>query len=201
MRTHRFLFPDPFTNSTGGARITGAGEVDQDGYHFAGGTGLELPVEAGLAVYTIVLSFQLETLAPPTGDGFGKLIDWRGGTSDSGLYVGPNGSLELIPASGSAELDAAPGTVELSPVHLVLTRDAGELVTLYVNGLQVGTLDDAAADFEIGTAVRFFQDDDMPAEAGPENPAGVCDSITIHDRALSAAEVQLLEGLIALDLM
>jgi streptogramin lyase len=149
---------------------------------FARGGGLLLAPAAGVVdtgEYTIELLFRLDRLG-----GWRKLIDFEGGTADSGLYS-CDGRLNLFPAA----LASRPTIERGSYAHVVLTRDTSETVAGYVDGVrQFAFLDaDGLALIDGNDTLRFFSDDSETS--GRESSGGAVSLIRLYDGPLTESEV------------
>ncbi|MEP7269951.1 MAG: LamG-like jellyroll fold domain-containing protein [Acidobacteriota bacterium] len=131
-------------------------------------------------VYTIVVLFSLDEVS-----GFRRILDFKHGTVDDGLYVF-DGKLAFFPRSDGLNTAIAANTY----VQVVLTRDAGKNFTGYVNGVQVLSFVDTAdlAVLDSFNQLRFFRDNESNGP-GDESSAGSVARIRLYDCAFSAAEV------------
>jgi hypothetical protein len=149
---------------------------------FPEGNGVALLPTTGVipsAAYTIVILFRLDSVG-----GYRKLLDFKSGTSDNGLYVLDGDLVFYNQAFGSGGPIAAGAYVEVA-----LTRDVTGEVAGYVDGTQAISFADSAGDGIIGAsnALRFFQDD---SETGfVEASAGAVARIRLFDTALSPSEI------------
>jgi hypothetical protein len=157
--------------------------IDRTVLSFSGRGGLSLPASqiVGPDGYTIELVFRFDEV-----DRFRKIIDFKDGSADSGLYV-QDRCLTFFPKD--------PGTstaIELNTyAQVVLTRDASQRVVGYVDGVHQFGFGDAAGIAEIAseTTLRFFVDD---SETGREYSGGAVTQIRLYDRALAEDEVAAL---------
>lgn len=146
--------------------------------------GLLLQPTAGVIptnIYTIVMLFRFDTVS-----GWKRVLDFKAGASDNGLYL-LNGALYLYPsASGPASAVLASNWVQV-----VLTRDAAKTVVGYVNGVQQFTFTDSADNAVISgaNALRFFKDDNSSSEEGPGEVA----RIRLYAAPMTPAQVALLD--------
>jgi len=125
-------------------------------------------------VYTIIIQFRFSTIT-----GYRRLIDFKNGTVDEGLYT-LNGALHFYNISGGVEPLVQPDVF----VQVMLTRDRQKRVCGYVNGrLQFSFTDEGdEAVINNGDTLRFFRDD------GPtEQSAGAVARIRIYSGALIVA--------------
>jgi hypothetical protein len=148
---------------------------------FARGSGLSL-VPAARVIdgreYTIELPFRLRHLG-----GWRKIIDFRNGSDDSGLYS-CDGRLNFF-ATGLA----SPATIEAgSYVHVVLTRDTSARVVGCVNGARQFSFRDTGelAVIDANDTLRVFSDD---AETNGEYSGGAVSRIRLYDGPLTWNEV------------
>ncbi len=132
--------------------------------------------------YTIVLLFRLDTTS-----GYRKLVDFKNGTSDSGLYV-LSSNLRLYPVASGTGAPITDGTY----VQVALTRDSSKNVIGYVNGVEQFNFSDTSDYGLIDTAntLRFFIDDNS---TGGEESAGAAARIRLYDGPLNAAQVAALD--------
>ncbi|MGH7152112.1 MAG: LamG-like jellyroll fold domain-containing protein, partial [Planctomycetota bacterium] len=159
---------------------------DLDVLHFPEGSGLSLsPVTAVLpqGAYSVAILFRFEDVS-----GFRKILDFKSGTSDLGLYVYYGDLVFFNLANGSG----AP----VSPnqwVQVVLTRDALGNSAGYVDGAPQIQFPDTEGDALAGEEdeFRLFQDD--VETSGSEASAGSVARIRVFDFPLSPAQVPLLD--------
>jgi hypothetical protein len=133
--------------------------------------------------YTIVITARIATQP-----GYSKLVDFSNGTVDAGFYEHDH-TAQFYPNAGSAATVFAPNAY----FQLALVRDAGGVVTSYVNGTQATSNPDAVNQYGVISAantLRFFVDDSTTS--GAEATAGAVSRIQLYNTALSAAEVQAL---------
>ncbi|MGC3957430.1 MAG: hypothetical protein QM813_05555 [Verrucomicrobiota bacterium] len=143
--------------------------------------GLRLQPTAGVIptnVYTLVMLFRLDQT-----NGFRRLVDFKAGTSNNGLYVN-NGQLYLYPAVQAPTATIAAGNY----VQVVLTRD-GSIMTCYVNGVQQFSFTDSS-NYGVISAneLRFFKDDGATEESG-----GAVARIRLYAAAMPPAQIALLD--------
>jgi concanavalin A-like lectin/glucanase superfamily protein len=134
--------------------------------------------EMAPGAYTIVVLFRIS--AP---EGFVRLIDFKNGTADTGLYS-QEGYLSFY------NLAAGPAaTIGSTFVQVVLTRGADGTVSGYVDGAQQFTFTDTTSQAVISNdTLRFFQDN-TSGGAGFEASPGAVARIRLYDKALTATEV------------
>lgn len=174
---HLYTFNGTYADALGGAdMVGGGGTLGATSYTFGINEGLSLGEQLG-SVYTIDMVMTFDTHS-----GWQKIIDFKDRTSDSGLYTS-DGNWNFY-----RTLLSAPAPADGVAARVTLTRDAGSLVSLYVNGALTGTFLDSGniATFE-GKGAFFFMDD--MTNARPEAAAGNVDYIATFDRALTASEV------------
>ena len=189
-QTHWYQFNSSYADTQGGPSLVDSGGVLGNGtYSFAPNQGLTLTGAVSANVYTIDLTFSFGPKA-----NWSKIADFNSGSVDAGWYRFGT-SLEICACS--PKIDSAPGAfVDDQSVRVTLTRDAGNLVTQYVNGTVAGSYLDTSGVFSVSqptNQVRFFIDD--AATGGSEAAAGVVSRIVIFDSALSASEVATLTPL------
>jgi Ca2+-binding RTX toxin-like protein len=152
---------------------------------FSRGTGLSLSPAAGAIdshEYTIEVLFRFRHL-----EGWRKIVDFKKGSDDSGLYT-LSGHLNFYP-----EATAPAATVDVNTfAQVVLTRDASGVVVGYVDGMRQfrfrDTRDLAVIDAE--DTLRFFKDDRLTN--GNEYSGGAVSRIRLYDGPLTANEVSAL---------
>jgi subtilisin len=156
-------------------------------------TVLRFPLHSGLAVspstvvpnggYSIVALIKLDVVS-----GYKRVLDFKNGTADYGLYV-QNGKLYFYPAAtGSAAVVPA-----ATYVQVVLTRNAAsKQVVGYVNGAQQFSFTDTSDHGVISAAnaLRLFKDD-----LNTEESAGSLARLRLYDGPLTASQVAALEWL------
>ncbi len=130
--------------------------------------------------YSIVMLFRFNDVSS-----YKRIIDFKNGTSDRGLY-NYSGKLHFYSSATGNTTAIAAGTY----VQVVLTRDALKNVVGYLNGVQEFSFADTGDDALIDAAdtLRFFKDD------GGESSAGAVARIRLYDGALTANEVAALDG-------
>jgi hypothetical protein len=171
-----------------GAGTNAFGTDDING-HVA--TDLSFPQDNGLSlsptvvdfpspdIYSVVMYFKFATT-----DGYRRILDFKNGTEDRGLYS-LNGILDFYGDNGGSSVTITPGVY----AQVVLT-DAGGQVTGYVNGVQQFTFDDTSSmDATIDdNTLRFFQDNTSGGATG-EDSAGSVARIRVYNGVLSASDV------------
>lgn len=145
-------------------------------YTFGANQGLTLPFAS--PVYSIDISFSFDTTS-----GFRKILDFKGLTSDEGLY-NLNGTLDYFNFAGGPTVQIPAGTI----VDARLTRDATGLVTGYVNGVSQFSFIDSTNSAVALSSLAFFMDDSHTGLR--EASSGFVDSIIVSD-SLSTSAVPL----------
>ncbi|MBV5275091.1 MAG: IPTL-CTERM sorting domain-containing protein [Lamprocystis purpurea] len=150
---------------------------------FPRGNGLQLAPTTGVttsSTYTIVL---LARLLDTTN--FRRYIDFKNGSSDTGLY---NSSGRLV-FYDFAQGAGTPITAN-SYRQVVITRDVTATVVGYVDGVQQFTFNDSGGGGIItANTLRFFVDD---ATVSGEDSAGAVARIRVFDTALTPDQVAAL---------
>lgn len=129
--------------------------------------------------YTVELVFRFDRI-----DGYRKIIDFRDGLSDTGLYSF-DGCLSFFD-----EATASRRTIEADRyVHVALVRDAVGTVIGYVDGVARLSFSDhgGLAAFGSGAAMRFFGDD--VETRGRESSSGAVARIRLYDGPIGADAV------------
>lgn len=144
--------------------------------------GLELQPTASVVPsnsYTMVLLFRLDQT-----NNYRRLIDFKAGTSDYGLYVN-SGRLYFYPSAQAAAPNIAAGQY----VQVVLTRD-GATVVGYVNGVQQFSFTDSSGYGIISGSsdLRFFKDN-----TAADDSSGAVARLRLFAAAMPAAQVALLD--------
>jgi hypothetical protein len=129
--------------------------------------------------YTVELVFRFDRV-----DGYRKIIDFRDGLSDTGLY-GLDGCLSFFDEATASRRTIQAGRF----VHVVLVRDAATTVTGYVDGVAQLSFPDRGglAAFASGAALRFFGDD--VETGGQESSSGAVALIRVYDGPIGADAV------------
>ena len=157
--------------------------IDRTVLSFSGHGGLALSPATAVVyrnVYTIELLFRFDRV-----DGFRKLVDFKDGSVDDGLYV-LDGCLNFVPRNERAST----GLERHSYVQVVLTRDSSERVVGYVDAVRQFAFHDAAGLAEIAPGtLRFFADD---SRTRVQYSNGAVTQIRLYDRALTAGEIAAL---------
>jgi hypothetical protein len=176
--------PDLVEVEKGSSVFTADGGTGVTVLRFAGGRGLALAPTTHVirsSGYTIEVLFRFDLLA-----GFRKVIDFKNGSTDDGLYV-LDGCLTFVPK----EQDALTRIGSDSYVQVVLTRDAADRVVGYVDGVRQFAFRDRGGLAKVGgsDSLRFFVDD---VTTTGEWSSGAVSQIRLFDQALTANEVALL---------
>jgi len=176
--------PDLVEVERGSSVFTVDGRTGTTVLRFAGGGGLALAPTTrvvGSSEYTIEVLFRLDLLT-----GYRKIIDFREGAADAGLYL-LDGCLTFFPREQGALTKIGSN----SYVQIVLTRDAADRVVGYVDGVRQFAFNDRGGLAKVGGSdgLRFFVDD---ATTTGEHSSGSVSQIRLFDQALTANEVALL---------
>ena len=177
----------PGTNTFDTATVDGTSRTV---LRFPEGNGLRLSRTTDVipnGTYTMGALFELDQV-----DSFKRIIDFKNGTSDNGLYL-QNGLLRFFPeaAQGTTRVDAT------NYVQVVLTRNAAGRVAGYVNGISQFSFSDTANHAVINgnDTLRFFKDN-VSGGSGGEHSAGSVARIRLYGKALSADQVATLDRLV-----
>jgi hypothetical protein len=163
------------------ARDSVFGDAGRTVLTFAPGTGLSLSPTTGVIdaeEYTIEIVFRFGLI-----DGWRKIVDFKDGTDDSGLY-----SFFGCPSFFPIAI-ATRAAIEADPyVQVVLTRDASEMVVGYVDGVRRFSFRDTEglAVINDNDTLRFFVDD---AQTTGESSGGGVSRIRLYDGPLTGNEV------------
>jgi hypothetical protein len=164
--------------------------VERQVLTFPRGGGLSLAT-AGLvdsSAHSVVMTFRLDRRP-----GYRRLLDFKRGTSDNGLYD-LNGRAVLY-LDGHLAISQSP-VIGSSYVQVVLTSEAapgGLRESVYVNGAPVAS-GTAPKDFGLASGTLRFFKDNVSGGAGDEEAAGAVACIVVYDGILSADEVQQVAG-------
>jgi hypothetical protein len=176
--------PNAFTTEAGAWTWTGASSGP--------GIGLRLPTADLLDSYesfSIGIVFKFSNVGAP--DDYRKIIDFKNGTSDDGLYF-TNGGLTAFDSTADPANPVAGSFTANQTVALVFTRHSEGQVNVYANGsttpLITHTVPNNAFLFSQGTSgtLRFFVDDNLGSEY---SPAGAVYDIRVWDGVLSSGQV------------
>ena len=176
--------PDLVEVEKGSSAFTADGTTGVTVLRFAGGRGLALSPTTHVirsSGYSIEILFRFDLL-----DGYRKVIDFKNGSADDGLYV-LDGCLIFFPKEQDALTRIGPD----SYVQIVLTRDDADRVVGYVDGVRQFAFDDPGGLAKVGgsDSLRFFVDD---VTTTGEWSSGAVSQIRMFDQALTANEVALL---------
>ena len=139
--------------------------------------------------YTIVVLFELNEIGDKESR-FRRILDFKNGTSDSGLYV-EDGRLSFYRQG----IGSVKGTTPIAAdryVQVVVTRDASGVVRGYVDGAEQFSFDDSVSQSAViggNNTLRFFKDDTI------EHSAGSVARIRLFGSALSGTDVGALDRL------
>jgi hypothetical protein len=174
-------------NSAGtGATLTNdGGTLTGSGITFGLNQGPIISGLGALSAYTIDMTFTLDALNGPRGNGYVKLIDFSNLASDSGYYS-YRGQLDAYPLALSDNVVFTAG----DPVRLTLSRDDTGLITAYINDIQIYAQSDptdrAATAITGLNPLTFFTDDFATGQG--EASSGSVDYIRIFDTAVTPGE-------------
>ena len=181
--THLYELNNSFADTLGGPSLADfGGTLGASSYGFGANQGLTVDNAVGQDVYTIDTSFAFDVTA-----GYRRIVDFKGGASDTGLY-NLSTALNFYNINTGANGAFANG----QQVRVTLTRDAADTFSGYVNGALQFSFNDAGglAKFDtVNNTARFFRDDNA---VGGEASAGSVDYIAIYSSALSAQEIAAL---------
>jgi len=186
-----YEFADTLASSVGGPSLTNLGAVGfttalVDGrerrvLRFGANNGVALNDAPGLVSanhYTVVMLFAFDDVSS-----WRRILDWRNGASDFGLYD-LNGLLYFYPRAAGAGAALTPSNY----VQVAFTRHFDNTAAGYADGAAQFTFSDGA-DAQITGPLRFFRDD------ASEASAGAVARIRIYDGVLTAAEIASLDRL------
>lgn len=125
--THAYYLNGDYSDTLAGpAAVPLGGSLVGGGYVHGLNQGLKLP--PGVVPRT---TYSIELVVTPNSvDGYRKLIDFKGRTTDSGLYLS-SGRVQFYPRGASAGVLFAPRQTS----HVVITRNQkGARVNVFVNG-------------------------------------------------------------------
>lgn len=166
---HTYDLTQSFADQNGGPALNpNGGTRTSAGYAFGADQGPTLTGALdSLSTYTIDFTVSLNANNGNRGNGFQKLVDFSSLASDTGLYD-QGGFLNFFNIATAPTATFVPGQAET----VLITRDANNLFTGYVNGVQQiqFTDTDNQAVFS-SNIIRFFQDDNATSqqESGPGN--------------------------------
>jgi hypothetical protein len=190
---HRYGLDGTFNDDLGGLALmpaNGVGVFKPGGYEFIANRGLVLPAGMPVRVYTVAITIALDELT-----GWRKLLDFKQGALDEGLYVHDRLFSFVEAVSPEIDIEAADkDTLDSSVVFTAtITRGDDGRITGYIDGRLQWSLTDSAG---VGTftvadgRAMFAVDDDI--QSGAESSSGVLREIRIWDLALTAAQVSAL---------
>ena len=151
---------------------------------FPQGNGLQLQPTTGVVAndaYAVVAQFRFDNV-----QGYRRILDFKNGTSDGGLYVLDRRLVFYPQALGGTNAPIAANTF----VQVGLTRTAAGTVTGYVNGVKQFSFDDSmtqSAVIDSNNTLRFFQDNTSGGATG-EHSAGAVARIRLYNYTLTGAE-------------
>jgi hypothetical protein len=140
--------------------------------------------EVSDSVYTVVVLFRISEPA-----GFNRLIDFKNGISDTGLYD-QGGILRFYTAAAGTSVK-----IGTTFVQVALTRASNKTVAGYVDGAKQFSFTDSSNDAVIfSSTLRFFQDNTGGGATNEASPGAVA-RIRLYNKALTASEVSGLDQL------
>jgi hypothetical protein len=152
---------------------------------FPKGGGLSVPTAGliGPIDYSVVMTVRLADISD-----YRRLLDFKGGTSDNGLYA-HDGKLDFYDNSLSpADHEGAAVLANNRYAEIALTQENFPILDQvpigYVDGAQQFTVHSLGADLTSSGVLRFFKDDTT------EDSAGGVSRIRLYDGVLSPAEVK-----------
>ena len=179
----------PGTNTFTTATVDGSSRTV---LRFPEGNGLKLSPTTGVVpnnTHTIVVLFELNEVGDDESR-FRRILDFKNGTSDSGLYV-EDGRLSFYRQG----IGSVTGTTPIPAnryVQVVVNRDASGIVRGYVDGAEQFSFDDSVSQSAViggANTLRFFKDDTI------EHSAGSVARIRLFGSALSGTDVGALDRL------
>ena len=136
-------------------------------------------------IYSIAILFKFDT-----GDTWRRIVEFKNGTGDNGLYVSPTNVLNFFNAPPNGTTAILPGTY----YQVVLTRDGSGNLMVYVDGVLQFQFSDSGNDgvMDGNNSLRFFQDNTVSGVTG-EASSGAVARIRVFDGALTAGQVGALD--------
>ena len=176
-QTHQYQLNGSLSDDLAGPALTShGGALGATGYTFAKNQGLTLNDTLG-AVYTVDLNYHFDVHG-----GWQKIIDFSNLASDAGMYtLGANYNFFPVAGYGPAPANGVDG-------RLTLTRDPSNLLSIYADGVLIGSFTDSSSLGNFGANNANFFIDDF-ATGQNEAASGFVDYIRTWDTALSADEV------------
>ena len=171
---------------------------------FPRGNGLKLSPTTNVVsngTYTLVILFELNNVGDLESR-FRRVVDFKNGTSDSGLYiekppVGPSILSFYRQGQGTASrLNSSPIGANRY-VQVMINRDQSGFVRGYVDGVQQFSFDDSSSQAAVisgKNTLRFFKDNTSGGTTG-EDSGGSVARIRLFDSALSETDVLALDRL------
>jgi hypothetical protein len=181
--THLYDLNGSYADAFGGpSLVPNSGTLNSTNYTFGMNQGLSLSnALSNNATYSILLDFSFTDL-----NGYKKIVDFQNRATDTGLY-NLNTTLNFYNVTSGPPAAFVPNLVE----RLVITRDASNQFTGYINGVQQLTFADSTSLGVFSTPttniINFFIDD---AVTNGEASAGLVDRIALYGSALTAAQVR-----------
>ena len=191
-QNHLYTLNNTYADVFGGPSLgNDGGALGASGYTFSSNQGLSLSSVLTGNTYSIAFESSLSNLFSNYGSFYRKLVDYndRASTSpDYGVYARA-GHMNVYPFGESSAVVYAENVMATT----VLTRDATNLFSAYVNGTLAFSFIDAGGRTLVtnsASIVRFFEDD--AASGYGEASPGYVNYIATWDRQLSAQEVATL---------
>ncbi|WP_223798332.1 PEPxxWA-CTERM sorting domain-containing protein [Sphingomonas nostoxanthinifaciens] len=165
------------------ANNAGTGSLGSTGITFGINQGPTITGLAPTTSYTIDMTFTLDALNGPRGNGYIKLVDFSNLASDSGFYS-HNAHFSIYPFGDSTDPVFTAGV----PVRLTLSHASDGTVAGYIDGVQLFGISDPTnrSETAITAALNFFIDD--TATASGEASSGFVDYIRIYDTPITPGE-------------
>jgi hypothetical protein len=178
--THVYRVNGSLADELGGPSLVGlGGTVGPTSYTFGVGQGLTLANALNPSVYSLELMFSFQTVS-----GSRQVVDFTDVQDSRGLRIS-DGRVHL----NGTDVNAPVVFQANQPAHFVITRDANDVFTAYVNGVVARSfLDNVGAGVirAPGQLVALFTDNPV---FGPSS-AGELFWARTYDVALTAAQVQ-----------
>ena len=180
-----YLLAGTLADARGGPALTGAGAIAAGGYTMAANDGLTMT--NGLAALDEYSIMWKGTVSRTLGaGGYGKLLDIKNRTSDTGLYS-LDGKIDVI--TTAAETFSAPNTFLDGTQHTVIfTRKAAtKVINLYIDGVLEVSKGDPLDEYIFAPNVVVLFRDELPG-AG-ETLTGLITRVAVWFREITALEV------------
>lgn len=185
--THIYdLTSGSYSDQYSGPSIVGhGGTLTSSGYVQGPNQGLSLTGALDPSNYSVEMVFSMQSLSSP--DGWVKLMDFKGLTSDYGLYT--NGGTIWFYPTGSSGVKLSTNTAN----DMILTRDgATNGVVIYLNNVNIFSFTDTHGLTSLTNNVLWFMNDDQPQNL--ESSYSTVSLIRTYDGALSQSQVNYVDG-------